>query len=477
MNNYQEVRPGLANKKKDKNNKSVGIKKYRRKRELNVGIILFAVVLFYLLVTVISYLSRDRISVYEVREGSIVRDNIYTGLVIREESVVSAEGSGYISYYQNEDSKVKAGTNIYALSEKALDTEDESGNISKGAYVNPDLQSGIVLQLQNFNENYDPNDFSEIYSLKNGINTALQDTYSVTRTQQLDAVIAESGIEVESYVTPRDGIVAFTSDGYEGLTKDTFTAEHFDLTRYESMSFNDQMKVSSGEPVYRLITSEKWSVIAPLDETTAKDLAEDEVTAIRVRIDKDSESMRAAFSLIEKDGDYYGCFDFDNSMIRYAGDRFLSVELILEDETGLKIPKSAVIDQKFYVIPKDYLTTGGNSSSNGVMVRKDNGSAEFTAVDIYDVNDEGEVCVSKEDLKEGTSIIKPDSGDIYTVGKTRTLQGVYNVNKGYAVFKKVSILCENDEYYIVREGEDYSLSNYDHIVQNGKSVDADDMVY
>ena len=168
MNNYQEVRPGLANKKKDKNNKSVSIKKYRRKRELNVGIILFAVVLFYLLVTVISYLSRDRISVYEVREGSIVRDNIYTGLVIREESVVSAEGSGYISYYQNEDSKVKAGTNIYALSEKALDTEDESGNISKGAYVNPDLQSGIVLQLQNFNENYDPNDFSEIYSLKNG---------------------------------------------------------------------------------------------------------------------------------------------------------------------------------------------------------------------------------------------------------------------------------------------------------------------
>ena len=35
------------------------------------------------------------------------------------------------------------------------------------------------------------------------------------------------------------------------------------------------------------------------------------------------------------------------------------------------------------------------------------------------------------------------------------------------MFNKVTILCENDEYYIVQEGESYGLSNYDHIVQTG----------
>ena len=74
-------------------------------------------------------------------------------------------------------------------------------------------------------------------------------------------------------------------------------------------------------------------------------------------------------------------------------------------------------------------------------------------------------------------ILMPESQETYTIGKTRSVQGVYNINKGYAVFKKVKILCENDEYYIVREGENYSLSNYDHIVQNGKSVDADEVVF
>ena len=42
-------------------------------------------------------LGRERISVYEVRKGSIVRDNSYTGIVVREETTVTAEADGYVS--------------------------------------------------------------------------------------------------------------------------------------------------------------------------------------------------------------------------------------------------------------------------------------------------------------------------------------------------------------------------------------------
>jgi len=67
--------------------------------------------------------------------------------------------------------------------------------------------------------------------------------------------------------------------------------------------------------------------------------------------------------------------------------------------------------------------------------------------------------------------------DTFVVGKTKNLQGVYNINKGYAVFRKVSVLCENAEYYIVQENEPYGLSNYDHIVQEGSSVNSNDVVF
>lgn len=465
--------------KTPKENTSVNIKKFKTRRELNLGIFLFAIVFVYLLITVIMYFTGDKISVYEVREGSIVNDNSYTGLVLRQESAVNAETDGYISYYQNENSKVKNGTYIYALSPEKLDTQSNTSESTAGTAgnLNPEIQTSIIYQLQNFNENYDPNDFSAVYALKNEINTSLQDAFSTTRTEQLSTVIAESGLEVASYAAPQDGIVAFTVDGYESLTKDTFTDENFDRTKYESTVLEDQMKISAGSPVYRLITSEDWSVIVQLDRETAEQLEADEVISVKVRIDKDSETLWADFSIITRDGDFYGCLDFDNSMIRYAEERYLNIELILEDESGLKIPKSSVIEEKFYIIPEDYITTGGNSSSDGIMVQEEDGSAVFQQVDIYDSSDEGEVYISRDDITEGAVLIKPESNETYTVGKTKTLQGVYNINKGYAVFKKVDILCENDEYYIVQEGDSYGLYNYDHIVQDGSSVNSEEVVF
>ncbi len=457
--------------------KSVSIKKYKKKRELNLGIILFAIVFIYLIVTVILYFTGDPISVYEVREGSIVRDNSYTGLIIRRETAVTAEEDGYISYYKNGNSKVRAGTYIYALSEEPLDTEESSSQESETVSISQNVLSNIVLQLQSFNESYSPGDFSSVYSLKNEISNSLQDTYSETRTEHLSAVIEESGQEVTSYTTEQDGIIVFTVDGYETLTEDTFQAEDFDNTEYESTVLSDQMEITAGDPVYRLITSEDWSVIIPLDQDTAEELISDETTSVKVRIDKDSETMEASISITQKDGAYYGCLDFDNSMIRYAEERFLNVELILEDESGLKIPKSSVVEEQFFVIPEEYITTGGNSSSDGVLIQQEDGNAEFTTVDIYAETDDGEVCISRDDLQEGDVLVMTESSETYTVGKTTALQGVYNINRGYAVFKKVSILCENDEYYIVQEGESYGLYNYDHIVQNGSSVSPDEVVF
>lgn len=460
-----------------KKNKSVSIKQYKNKREMNLGIFLFAIVFLYLIITVISYFANDTVSVYEVRKGSIVRDTSYTGLVIRNESVINAEQDGYVSFYQNENSKVKKGAKVYALTASELDV-DESDAGDDEAELRDEVQSGIVRQIQDFNESYRESDFSAVYLLKNEISISLQNELSQSKTEHLDAVLEESKMEAETYTADRDGIIAYTIDGYENLTKDTFSDDDFDRSGYESTIIEDKMRVATGSPVYKMITGESWSVIVPLDEETANELMEKEISSIKARIDKDSETVTASFSVMERDGKYYGCLDLSNSMIRYAEDRYLNVELILEDQSGLKIPKTAVVQEEFYLIPEDYLTYGGNSSSRGVMIKEGDDKDNFEPLDIYNITEDGYACISKKDLKEGDILIKPEAADTYySVRDSITLDGVYNINKGYSVFRKVTILCENDEYCIVREGEDYGLSNYDHIVQNGESVEPEEVVY
>lgn len=456
-----------------KRNTSINIKRYKRKREMNIGVFIFAIMFLYLIITVIMYAAQNRVSIYEVREGSILNDYSYNGLVIRDETVVDAEESGYINYCQGDSSKVKSGANVYVISSKKMAYDDKAKE--RAAPLNKEEQNTIRVKMQNFNENFNTQKFSSVYSLKNEIANAFLLAAHQTQTSRIEEMLADNGTNANIYTSPRDGIFVLDFDGYESLTADSFQKKDFDKSNYKKVSLEDSMNIEKGKPVYKLISNEDWSVLIELDEDIAKKLSD--LTYVKTRIDKDSESIWANFSIVKKEGEYYGKLDYDNSMIRYANDRFLNVELILEDERGLKIPRSSVVEQDFYEVPQEYITFGGNSSSSGVMVRGKGGTAVFRTADIYKSTEDGQVYLSPLDLKAGTVLIKPESSEAMELSETKPLKGVYNINKGYAVFRQVTILAESDEYYIVKEGDSQGLFNYDHIVQEGDSVREDEVVF
>ena len=84
------------------------MRRFKTRREMNIGILIFALVFVYLIVTIWMYATSKKISVYEVREGSIAKDNSYTGLVLREEMVKSCGNVRIRRYFQNEGSRNKS---------------------------------------------------------------------------------------------------------------------------------------------------------------------------------------------------------------------------------------------------------------------------------------------------------------------------------------------------------------------------------
>lgn len=447
------------------------IQEHKNKREMNIGILIFSIILIYLIITVFMYTTSQQVSVYEVRKGSIVKDNSYTGFILRTEQVITAQDSGYVSFFQNENEKIKSGSNVYAISAQKLDTDSSGEEIS--TIVNEELQENMLRRTQNFHENFVSDKFSSVYSFKSEIQTVLQSATKQSKTSRLGELIAQSDKEISVYPSPRDGIVVMTFDGYEDATQDILSPDIFDRSEYESSYITDQMSVRQGEPVYKLITSDIWDVYVPLSDETAAQLAE--TTSVKTRLNKENETIWAQFSIIEKEHHYYGRLRYDNSMIRYAKDRYVTVELILEDETGLKIPKSTVIEKPFFVVPAEYLDTI-HTYDQGVMVKKEE-DAVFQSVTVYYTTEDNKVYLDPSVFEDGAVLIKPGSMETYPLKETATLPGVYCINKGYAVFKPVSILCENDEYYIVEEGISYSLSNYDHIVQDASAMKENEVVF
>ena len=90
-----------SQKKKTGNHKIV---RYRRPKNINVGMIIFAIIFVYMSFSVYTYLKREKVQVYEVVEGSIVNEKAYTGIILREESTKYTDRAGYINYIPGRES-------------------------------------------------------------------------------------------------------------------------------------------------------------------------------------------------------------------------------------------------------------------------------------------------------------------------------------------------------------------------------------
>lgn len=451
----------------DRNN-ITSIKKNKFKINFDIGIVIFGLIFIYLIANLVIYLTNSHISVYEVCKGSIITDNAYTGFAVRSEEVTYANMSGYVRYLVNEGDKVAVGNAVYTFSED----EDKTDSSEQESGLQASELKELIGRTQKFNLAYDPVNFKQVYNFDYDCQSSILDSKN-----SLEASDEDIANVSESEKAAVDGIVAFTIDGFEGTTKENFQSSYLNRSDYIKQDVRSREKTKNGEPLYKTITDDTWYLFLSISDDTAKAL--EKMESLDVRFKKDNEIVSGKLALTKEDDQNIACLEFDNSVMRYANERYLDVELILDNQSGLKIPKTSVVEKEFYAVPNVYITKGGNTNSSGVYVKSKNGkgySSVFTALDIYD-SDENYSYVPVSAFDEGTVLLKPESTDTYEIGKTKKLKGVFNVNKGYTVFRLITVLSSNDTYYIVRENESYGLCNYDQIVLDGSKVKEDEIVF
>lgn len=457
------------------------LKKLRKLFSMNIGTMLFGMLFIYMAFSAILYLTSPKIESYQVIAGPLSRNETYTGLAIREESVHQAETSGYITYYAREGSKINADGVVYGISStKTSDSQTE---------LSADELSSIRNQMLNFSKGFNSSKFNTTYSFKYELEGNILQYAGVTGNSTSDQNDSTSSVVSYGNQTinkaDSDGIILYSKDGYEGRTVDSLTTEDFDQNSYHETDLKTQNSVNTGDSLYTLITDEKWSLVIPLSEKQAAKLADR--TAVRVKFLKDDKTQSGDFSIIEIDGAKYGKIDFNKGLIRYASDRFLEIELVTNTVTGLKVPLSSIVTKEFYIIPSKYATTNADSQETGFMVQSNGKNDTFVTSTIYaqeeqsGSKDDGETSylyyVDKKDFKEGDVIISQKDQSKFVVSDIGVLEGVYCINQGYAVFRRIEILDQNEEYAIVSKATSYGLSRYDHIVRNADNVNEEDILY
>ena len=456
------------------------ITKYRKPLNLNIGMIIFGVIFCYVLVCVFMYFTARHIVWYEVTAGSLSTNNIYKAVALRDETIIEATDAGYVNYFAREGSKVAVGDLVYAVDEsgKLADyiTADSTG---ENTLSDTDLNE-LKTEIVGFANRFDSNNFSTVYDFKYDMEGMVLKLSNYNIMESIDA-IQVSGLAglVKQCTAPLPGIVVYSLDGYENLSLEEMTVELMDQKNYEKEQLLGNSLVAAGTPVYKLSTNEDWSLVIQVDREREEELLKAEY--VKVRFLKNQEtSWGLVESFTNADGDIFVKLTFTNSMITFCNDRFVDIELILDDETGLKIPNSSIVEKEFFIIPKAYVTKGGNSGREGVMreIYLEDGTAttEFIDTTIYTATAE-EYYVDDSTLRIGDYLVMPGTMEKYAVSKMDSLIGVYNINKGYADFKQVNILYNNEEYSIVQSNTAYGLNVYDYIVLDASTVSEDELIY
>lgn len=466
------------NRRKRKN-----IVRFHRGLQLNIGVIVFLFIAFYLVYNVYSYMTAVHIRRYEVEQGMIEVNTSYTGLILRKETIVNASQSGYLNYYLKDNTKAANGTLVCTVDENGNISERLNEAMSTNAVLTKENLGDIQSSIRDYAKGYQDNAYYTTYNFKSDLSGKLMEAINLGALNTISnyTEYARDNRTFHLYRADQPGIVAYYTDGLENVTSESFTEEMFNQATYQKNNMQTSGSVESGQPVYKLITDEDWQIIVPIDAVMKQTLQDGEV--VQIRFKEDRKTAWADYIVQKRNGQDYLILSLHSSMIRYAYERYIDINIMLEQQTGLKIPNSSITTKIFELIPDEYFTKGsGTSNQNGLLVehKQEDGTytdAEFIPVTVYYKNeDEGVSYISQEEIRRGDLIVMTGTTERYEVSDTAKLRGVYNINKGYAVFKQIDELFSNSSYTIVRAGTEYGIMLYDHIALDGDAVVEEQMI-
>ena len=453
---------------------------YRKKRIINVGVIIFLLVFFYLILILVKFATRKQIRYNEVVEGSMSENKTHTGLILRDESVQVSPDGGYINIYMRDGKRAAVGSRVYSL--------DATGDLKKlmeaSAGKEDTISDSSVIEmkkkLSNFASNYSDSDFEYVYDTKYLLDNAASEYSNLINIENIDNISNENGLSLNVITSPYSGEISYAIDDIAEKKEEDLTKSDFDTSKHPISYIKNEQLIEAETKVYRIVNSESWSIYFEFEK--GEEELYTEKKTLTVKFKSNGLTLTGDYSVVEtKDGYSLGKLTFDKYMVQFISNRYAEFDIQSSVVNGLKIPSKCVLEKDFYTIPVEYMTKGGDGVSDGFYKQVDKDgttSTVFVPEDIIKITDANcYISTENKDIVSGDKLIKPDSNDIFEVSNKEKLLGVYNINKGYTVFKNIDILGSNKEFYIVDKGTKYGLKVYDHILLNPDGFKEGEFIY
>ena len=321
----------------------------KRQKDINIGIVIFLVILIYLIVHIYNYFTKSEISIYEVQPGEIYTTAQCDGMIIRKEELVLTEGAGYVNYYFSEGSRVAKNSTIYSIDSNRDIYELISGSSTEIKLSGDDLSEFKFLLQENL---INTNSHHNIQNAKTNVLTAYQRLIDMQLMQELNQIVASTGITSNFHVvtTEKSGIISYVMDDYTNYTLQDVTLECFD--KKDTVSLYSIDLIAANSPVYKIISDDTWNIVVKLNDVLYGYLFGKETATFTLN---NKVTVTAPITCYRKNDAYFAEITMQKYLSNFSSERFVDVKFEMTHAEGLKIPETSITWKDYYRIPEEYL--------------------------------------------------------------------------------------------------------------------------
>lgn len=485
-------------------------KKTRKKRSrayLVMPLLIFAMIAVYLCGQIVVLASRKSdINVETVAYGSITTPQLYTGLVVREEYVGTSTRSGQPFYQFSQGDYLSKGATVCTVKdtgstdilESKLDAIDLDILKTQKARTDLSVFSEDISRLEdNITRTVDvyagrsmKSNLSYMYTMKSQVSSFMDQRNEIWLTENVESLsqlteernsyqkqLAQS---MSSIQTRESGTLCLSYDGLE----ETLTPESVGSITEAQMGgakteyISKAKAVAEGDPLFKIISSNQWYIVSFLPAQAVLGWEEGDIHGLDVTTEDETICVNARVESIEPgETTTKVVFSSYEHMENFMERRTVSFSLQGKSVEGLKIPNDAIVEKSLIRLPLECIVESG--AGRGVMLA--NGEkGRFLELSI--ITSDGEYAYVEQSgstLKTGDVLLKGEgeAAERYTVADLSLQTGVYVANSSIARFVVVEILEQNQEYAIVRAGQNAGLQPYDVIVSDAKNVTEGQNIY
>ncbi len=372
-------------------------------------VVYFAVYVFsslntpYQTISAVEYTVRDSIGL----EGIVVRDEeplltYYNSLHIAAENGKRVAKGGVVGIVYSSDSELQRAERLREVNQEIQSLEELQ---ESGISESQKLENGIKSEIQSLRSAVQNRELDNVGTLSSNVRTlvlsAAGDESSID--EELDALYAERKSLESAESNPYDvikalqsGLFSTAADGFEDISPASI--EDMDTEELGNLMAENRSRPELA--LGKLVYGSKWYYASIMDEDDANDFDEgDRVTMIFGKYYSEYLDMRIESIGFEDDnGRCVVIFSCSEALADVLDMRMQSAELILHEDTGVRVPKKAVrVDEEGRVYV--FTQTGMQAEKKYVEIMHDLGEHYVVASEKLHAGDV--VIVNGRDIYDG----------------------------------------------------------------------------